>query len=338
MTHRFAHALPRLAPARREEVSAARRSACVALLAAALTACGGGPQPYEAEDRAKVQVSQLELRDATDRRVPIRVAYPDRGRDLPIVLFSHGAYSSKDDYAVLLDEWAAHGYVVVAPTHPDSTKLGMQRGDPAAQRTFPARLVDMKLVLDRLAEVESRVPDLAGRVARNRVAATGHSYGAMVAQTLGGATTFDPATNTTVTTGADPRISAVVLISAPGRMPPTLRAEDWRPLKVPTLVTVGTDDLAQVPGRTGYEWRREPFELVGPGDRYLLVLQGADHYLGGTIARDDAARSANGMAYVSAVNGAVLAFLDAYLKRDEDAREYLRDTNEVGEFGRLSRR
>lgn len=309
-----------------------------ALLAATLAACGGGPQPYEAEDRGKVQVAQLEFRDAADRRVPVRIAYPDRGRDLPVVVFSHGAYSSKDDYAVLLDAWAAHGYVVVAPTHPDSTKLGMQRGDPAAQRTFPARLVDLKLALDRLPEIESRVPDLAGRVARTRVAAVGHSYGAMVAQTLGGATTFDPATGTTVTTGADPRVSAVVLLSGPGAMPPVVRPEDFRTLKVPALVTVGTNDLAQAPGRTGYEWRREAYDLMPPGDRYLLVLRDADHYLGGTIGRDDVPRSANGMAYAAATNGVVLAFLDAYLKRSEDAREYLADTDEVGDFGRLSRR
>lgn len=309
-----------------------------AVLVAALTACGGGPQPYEAEDREKVQVAQLELRDAADRRVPVRIAYPDRGRNLPVVLFSHGAYASKDDYAVLLDAWAAHGYVVIAPTHPDSTKLGMTRGDPAAQRTFPARLVDLKLALDRLPEIESRVPGLAGRIARTRVAAVGHSYGGMVAQTLGGATTFDAATGTTVTTGADPRVSAVVLISGPGAMPPVVRPEDFRTLRVPTLVTVGTADLAQAPGRTGYEWRRESYDLMPPGDRFLLVLRDADHYLGGTIGRDDVPRSPNGLAYVAALNGVVLAFLDAYLKRSEDARDYLADTGEVGEFGRLSRR
>lgn len=317
---------------------AAGGAACAALLLALLSACGGGPEPYEAEDRGKVQIAQLELRDAADRRVPIRVAYPDRGRELPVVVFSHAEYSSKDDYAALLDAWAAHGYVVVAPTHPDSTKLGMQRGDPAAQKTLPARLVDMKLALDGLPEIESRVPDLAGRVARTRVAAAGHAFGALVAQTLGGATTFDPATGTTVTTGADPRVSAVVLLSGPGPMPPTVRPQDFETLKVPTLVTVGTNDLAREPGSTGYEWRRQPFELVPGGDRYLLVLRDADHYLGGTVGRDDVQRSPNGMAYVAAVNGAALAFLDAYLKRSADAREYLADTDEIGEFGRLSRR
>lgn len=336
MTHRSAETTRSALAAWR--TARVRRSACALALLALVAACGGGPRPYEPEDRARVQVSQLELRDAADRRVPMRIAYPDSGRDLPVVLFSHAAYSSKDDYAVLLDAWAAHGYVVIAPTHPDSTKLGMERDDRAVERTFAARLVDLKLALDRLAEIETRVPALAGRVARGRVAAAGHGYGARVAQTLGGATTFDPASSTTVTTGADPRVSAVVLLSGDGASPPVLRPQDYAGLKVPTLVTVGTNDLAPATGRRGYEWRREPYDLAPGGDRYLLVLRDADHYLGGTIARDDAPRSANGMAWVAAVNGTVLAFLDAYLKRGEDAREYLTETDAVGELGTLSRR
>jgi dienelactone hydrolase len=313
----------------------AHAAALLAMLA--LAGCASGPDLYGAGDPARVEVQQLELRDAADRRVPVRVAYPDRGTQLPIVLFSHGAYSSKDDYAPLLDAWAAHGYVVVAPTHPDSTKMGMKRGDPAAGRAQPQRLVDMKLIVDQWAEIEHRVPALKGRADPRRIAATGHSYGGWIAQTLGGATTGDPATGATVTTGRDPRVSVVVVFSGPGTLPPVLREEDFRALQLPALVTVGTDDLAMSPALTGYQLRRQPFDLASPGNKYLLTLRGADHYLGGTVGRDDLPKSPNGPAYVAEFNAVVLAFLDAYLKGDATARRFL-ERDEVGEFGRLERK
>ena len=310
-----------------------------AALAAALVlaGCASGPDLHGTQDPARVEVQQLELRDAAERRVPIRVAYPDRGTRLPVVLFSHGAYSSKDDYAPILDAWAAHGYVVVAPTHPDSTTMGMKRGDPAAGRTQPQRLVDMKLVVDQWPEIERRVPALQGRVDVRRIAAAGHSYGGWIAQTLGGATTADPAGGATVTTGRDPRISVVVVFSGPGALPPVLRAEDFRALAVPALVTAGTNDLAMTPGLTGYQFRRQPFDLASPGDKYLLTLRDADHYLGGAVGRDDLPKQPGATAYVAEFNAAVLAFLDAYLKGDADARRYL-ERDEIGEFGRLERK
>jgi dienelactone hydrolase len=316
---------------------ASRARAALLAAAFALSGCASGPDLYGADDPGRVAVQQLELRDAADRRVPVRIAYPEQGTQLPIVLFSHGAYSSKDDYAPILDAWAAHGYVVVAATHPDSTKMGMKRGDPAAGRTQPQRLVDLKLIVDQWAEIEQRVPALQGRVDPRRVAATGHSYGGWIAQTLGGATTTDPATGGTVTTGRDPRISAVIVFSGPGALPPVLRPEDFRALALPTLVTVGTNDLAMTPGLSGYEFRRQPFDLAAPGDKYLLVLRDADHYLGGMVGRDDLPKSPNGPAYVAEFNAVALAFLDAHLKGNAAARRYLED-DQIGAFGRLERR
>lgn len=50
----------------------------------------------------------------------VKVSAPTTGRNLPIIVFSHGSGSSLEGYGPLVDFWAAHGFVVIQPTHLDS--------------------------------------------------------------------------------------------------------------------------------------------------------------------------------------------------------------------------
>jgi dienelactone hydrolase len=269
------------------------------------TGCATAPEP-------RVAVVDIRLPVDAARELPLRVLHPQSGRRLPIVLFSHGAYSSGEDYDALLRAWAAAGYVVLAPTHRDSTRVGVKRGsnDP---RYFVWRLDDMEATAAGLAAIVERVPALAGRLDVTRMAATGHSFGALVAQTLGGATYRDLASGRTVSRRLA-GVRAVIVFSGAGVMEPLLSSADFAALSLPTLVTVGTDDLAQAPGLTGYEWRRQPYDLIPPDNKYLLTLEGADHYLGGAVGRDDLPRSPNAARYVGAFNATSLAFLRWYLR------------------------
>ncbi len=61
----------------------------------------------------------------------VRVSAPATGRDLPIILLSHGHgnswyLSSLNGYGPLANFWAAHGFVVIQPTHLDSRVLGLR--------------------------------------------------------------------------------------------------------------------------------------------------------------------------------------------------------------------
>jgi hypothetical protein len=114
-------------------------------------------------------------------------------------------------------------------------------------------------------------------------------------------------------------VSAVIIFSGAGAMEPLLRPADFARLTLPTLVTVGTDDLAQAPGLTGYQWRRQPYDLIAPGNKFLLTLEGADHYLGGAVGRDDLPRSPQAARYVAAFNAASVAFLREYVVGDPRA-------------------
>ena len=139
----------------------------------------------------------------------VRVSAPRTGRDLPVVVFSHGFGFSMDAYGPLVDFWAAHGFVVIQPTHLDSVTLALAPDDPRAPRIWRFRIGDLVRVLDELDRIEASVPELGGRLARDRIAATGHSYGATTASALLGARILDPEGRVGADM-SDPRVAAGV--------------------------------------------------------------------------------------------------------------------------------
>ena len=254
------------------------------------------------------------------RVVPLRISFPTRNhaRTLPIVIFSHGAYSSKDDYTPITDYWAAAGFLVIAATHIDSTTRGQVRGMPTPPNAYTERLADVQLIIARLDEIEARVPALRGRLAKDRIAVTGHSFGGLIAENFCGLLGTNPATHASLDM-RDARVRAVIAFSGVGELPPLVTRAHFATLSKPMLVTVGTQDLGMGPSRSGYELRREPYDIAPPGDKYLLVLDGADHYLGGMVCRDDIPRSPRGAEYVQTFNDASTLFLRAYLQDDATA-------------------
>src|SRR5690349_19879925 len=79
----------------------------------------------------------------------VRVSAPATGHNLPIVVFSHGFGSSMDGYAPLADFWAAHGFVVIQPTHLDSRTLNLPPEDPRTPLIWRLRVDDLKRILDQ---------------------------------------------------------------------------------------------------------------------------------------------------------------------------------------------
>lgn len=101
----------------------------------------------------------------------VRVSAPTTGSELPVVVFSHGFGSSLNGYGPLADFWAAHGFVVIQPTHLDSRTVGLPQDDPRTPRLWRFRVEDTKRVLDQLDLLEAAVPGLRGRLDRSRIAA-----------------------------------------------------------------------------------------------------------------------------------------------------------------------
>lgn len=186
------------------------------------------------------------------------------------ILFSHGAASAPLKYEAIIKPWVDSGYAVYAPLHVDSTD------HPDVEKyqgfaSWTARLEDAALVADYMNT--------------DRYIAAGHSYGALVALTLGGA---QPMVPEEITKGPkDERASLVLAFSPPGAIPNFVSKESYSALSVPALIQTGTLDVP-MGGSTDYTVHLDAYHAAPErGTVYGLVLDGVDHYFGGAICRPE---------------------------------------------------
>ncbi|MEC0124568.1 alpha/beta hydrolase family protein [Paenibacillus pabuli] len=223
-----------------------------------------------------------------DEDLQVRVSAPAIGRELPIILFSHGYGWSLDGYGPLVDFWASQGFVVIQPTHLDSRTLNLPPEDPRTPLIWRFRVEDMKRILDQLDLIEASVPGLSGRLDRSRIAAAGHSFGGQTVGTLLGARVLD-AHGEPGEDMSDSRIKAGVLLATTGKGGADLSpfaAEhfpfmnpSFADMSTPTLVIAGDHDQSPLSTR-GPDWFTDPY-FLSPGSKSLLTLFGAEHSLGG---------------------------------------------------------
>ncbi|WP_027644661.1 alpha/beta hydrolase family protein [Salinispora oceanensis] len=257
----------------------------------------------------------------------VRVSAPTTGGELPILLLSHGHgpshhLSSLNGYAPLANYWAAHGFVVIQPTHLNSRTLNLSPGDPEAPLYWRSRGEDMKRVLDQLDQIEVAVGQLPGRLDRDRVAVAGHSMGGHTASLLLGARLTDPRDGTEVDL-SEPRIKAGVLLAAPGRGGDALTdftrdnyaffsTTDFSTMTTPALVVAGDHDTSAHLTVLGPQWHTDPYFLA-PGPKSLLTLFGAEHGLGGVAGYDVAETTDESPERVAAVQRLTAAYLRSTL-------------------------
>jgi predicted dienelactone hydrolase len=267
-----------------------------------------------------VEVDKLWFLDeARGRNIGVKLYHPADGvGPWPIVMFSHGLGGSQWGYAYLGRHLAEHGIVSIHCSHPGSDWLlwdgkGMGAGianlrtanaDPVNWRERPR---DITFLIDQLDAFESRVPALAGRLARDRIAAVGHSLGAYTVLALAGLRPTLPGEGDHVL--ADRRVRAVVAMSPQGSggfLPPGC----WAGVDRPVLLMTGTKDEEPFSGRDrGLAWRQEAWDGLPDGAKHLFILEGATHM---TFSAGGMGEKASPV-LLAAISTAVTAFLDAQL-------------------------
>ncbi|MFI5909845.1 alpha/beta hydrolase family protein [Dactylosporangium sp. NPDC051541] len=220
----------------------------------------------------------------------VRVSAPTTGDDRPVIVLSHGFGQSAIGYEPLAGYWAAHGLVVVQPTHLDSRTLGLAPDDPRTPDIWRIRIADLKLAIDHLDTLAAAVPGLTGRVDTGSIAVAGHSWGAQTASTLLGARTPDGEDF------SDPRVSRGVLLAITGTGGADLSpfaaehfpfmSPDFGDMKAPALIVAGDNDRSQLSVR-GPDWFTDAYHR-SPGPKSLLTLFGAEHSLGGVAGYESA--------------------------------------------------
>ncbi|MEV1107469.1 chlorophyllase [Micromonospora sp. NPDC049751] len=280
----------------------------------------------------------------------VRVSAPMTGTRLPIILLSHGHghsnnLSSLNGYGPLANHWAALGFVVIQPTHLDSKTLSLNPGDNEAPLYWRSRAHDMTRILDALDTIEAAVTQLHGRLDRDRVAVAGHSMGGHTASLLLGARLTDPHDGTPVDL-TEPRISAGVLLAAPGRGGDALsefarsygffQTTDFSAMTTPALVVAGDRDTSEHLTVRGAQWHADPY-VLSPAPKSLLTLFEAEHGLGGISGYDAAETTDENPRRVAAVAALTAAYLRSTLYPGDPAWQSTRAalTSGVDAVGRV---
>ncbi|ROO60653.1 chlorophyllase-like protein [Micromonospora sp. Llam0] len=263
------------------------------------------------------------------RPVPleVKVSVPATGADLPVILFSHGHgmsnfLSSLRGYGPLVDFWAAHGFVVLQPTHLDFTGLGLRdNGTEDAPLFWRSRVEDMHFVLDHLDEIEQTVPGLAGRVNWTKIAAVGHSLGGHTVSMLAGMTVANRVDGTTLDR-RDERILASVIMAGPGAGEdlagfaaehyPDLAGTTFDTMTGQALIVVGDKDHnAMFTNRK--DWRADPYHRSPGHNKTLITVFAAEHMLGGVSGYDAGETTDESPERVAAIRAMIWAYLRSAL-------------------------
>ncbi|MFE7122347.1 alpha/beta hydrolase family protein [Streptomyces sp. NPDC057654] len=249
----------------------------------------------------------------------VRVSAPATGGDLPVIVFSHGFGWSLNGYGPLADFWAAHGFVVVQPTHLDSRTLGLPAEDPRTPRIWRIRIEDLARVLDGLDTLEAAVPGLGGRIDHSRIAVAGHSWGAQTASTLLGARVLD-SEGVPGEDMSDPRVKAGVLLALTGlgdsltpfavEHLPFMRPS-FDTMTAPALIVAGDRDDSPLSTR-GPDWFTDPY-TYSPVGKSLLTLFEAEHSLGGIPGYEAAETTDESPERVALIQRLTTAFLRSAL-------------------------
>jgi predicted dienelactone hydrolase len=221
------------------------------------------------------------------RAVPVRIRMPQGSGRAPVILFSHGLGGDLDAGTDWVSAWSEAGFVTVNIQHPGSdSAIWKGRARPMQGlrgamngEQLKARAGDIHFVLDRLEKGGREGACDLGRIDTGRVGMAGHSFGAQTTLAVAGARYGGEAIM------RDPRIKAAIALS-----PQPAQGQDDRlafgGITIPFFSITGTRDELPFLNKVTPQDRTRPFAAMPVGNKYLLVLDGANHMtLGGQSMR-----------------------------------------------------
>lgn len=267
------------------------------------------------------------------RSIPIKVYYPVQHpfTSLPVIFWSHGLGGSIDGAGFISRYVASHGYVVVHLQHAgtDSALWEGKKGHPwdiIRQTHIPRqatleRFVDVPFVMNALPDWAQQHPDLAAFMDINKVAMSGHSFGAMTTQVMCGM--LFPDEQGILRSYKDPRLLCGLLYS----MVPIqhLALDDphdiYGAIDRPLFSMTGTNDDSPIEG-WGYDKRLVVHEYAGHADKQLLVIKHGDHMVFNG-SRGKLGVNPHRARHEMIIKTLSLCYWDMHLRGDVVARQWL---------------
>jgi dienelactone hydrolase len=271
-----------------------------------------------------------------NRTLPILLRFPEeKTGPLPFMIFSHGggaAANGEDHYATWGNTLAKAGYLVIHIAHVEDVAtahcapLGIPGSECEILDFFPEvseggtlpvlwynRPRDATAVLNALDAIESAS---GVTVDRDRMGIIGHSGGSHTVMSAAGAIVdYSPSVQNIVYN--EPRLKVFVANSPQGIGHLGLDENSWAQIASPVLITTGANDMTQGEEAAG---RLEAFEHINGPDKYQLFIDSpaATHDVFGLGGSEPALDSLEQI-----VSSTVVAFLDAYLLQNQQAKNWL---------------
>jgi predicted dienelactone hydrolase len=317
---------------------------------AALSALGGAfpeilfAQAASSESAAgpyRIRTVVTTWQDSARQRVlPVKLYIPqleDASAQAPVIVFSHGLGGSREGGALWGAHWASYGFLSVHLQHPgsDETLWRDRTGDRTSLREAMRAGISVRTALDRIADVRFAVDELARRAQAGdpnvamadltRLGMSGHSYGAWTTLAIMGQA--PPRALAGDLRLDDPRFRCAIAFSPAAANGPASKDSTSRMTR-PLFAITGTHDGDVLGNGASPERRREVFARLPPPDKFLLILDGADHMVfnGGAhqppfggLTRAEILRIDN------VVRSTTIAFWNAYLRDDAAAKAWLRE-------------
>ena len=117
----------------------------------------------------------------------------------------------------------------------------------------------------------------------------------------------------------DPRFRGILAISPPGFIDGFIDTNTTSEIELPMLITTGTKD-AIPPMMPNWESHTDTYRHAMPGNKYLAVIENADHRFGGLICGET--NTSKQYKELKALKAVTLAFFDLVTKNNGKAKNY----------------
>lgn len=285
-------------------------------------------------------VENDEIYDAKRKRtLPVRLYAPKTSSQaqFPTVVFSHGLGESRDSYHYLGEALAAHGYNIVFISHPGSDTESFQRSGYSGLNTVEnvqEKAEDLHFVISSLVTDAIANPLLKRHVDPNRIAVGGQCAGTSMAALMGGLKVTLPGNH--LFQSPDPYVKAIFFLGpqVPNELSQfkqgvsdegmdMLKKTSWEDISLPVLAVAGERDFMwSNTMRQHPRYRVFAYDSIGSTEKYLVDIRGAGHHAF-TDSQPWYPAGPRNLMHHKWISEAVIAFLDGYLRNDDNAVAWL---------------